>query len=88
MRFLVSRELTFTATHLKKRLRLQANLYIILQILSLTLFEKTPTLQAFTLFLCRNLEEPVRIVSALLPHPGLLPEGREGARSAISVLNR
>jgi hypothetical protein len=31
---------------LKKRLRLSASLYTILQILSLTLFEKTPILQA------------------------------------------
>jgi len=31
---------------LKKRLRLSASLYTILQILSVTLFEKTPILQA------------------------------------------
>ncbi|MEP7366652.1 MAG: IS4 family transposase, partial [Acidobacteriota bacterium] len=30
----------------RKRLRLEASLYQILQILSVTLFEKTPTLQA------------------------------------------
>jgi hypothetical protein len=33
-------------TILKKRLHLDASLYTILQILSLTLFEKTPILQA------------------------------------------
>ena len=33
---------------LKKRLRLEMSLYAMLQILSLTLFEKTPILQAFT----------------------------------------
>ena len=33
---------------LKKRLRLDASLYTILQILSLTLFEKTPILQALS----------------------------------------
>jgi len=32
----------------KKRHRLPANLYTILQILSVTLFEKTPILQAFS----------------------------------------
>jgi hypothetical protein len=35
---------------LKKRLRLEASLYTILQILSLTLFEKTPILQALSQF--------------------------------------
>jgi Transposase DDE domain/Domain of unknown function (DUF4372) len=35
-------------TILKKRLKLEANLYTILQILSLTLFEKTPILQALS----------------------------------------
>jgi hypothetical protein len=43
---------------LKKRFRLSASLYTILQILSLTLFEKTPILQALS----------------QLPHPTAMPD--------------
>ena len=38
----------------RKRLGMQASLYQILQILSLTQFEKTPILQAFQITLCEN----------------------------------
>ncbi len=38
----------------KKRLKLDQSLYTILQILSVTLFEKTPILQAFTETLYTN----------------------------------
>jgi len=34
----------------KKRLKLEASLYTILQIISISIFEKTPILQAFTKF--------------------------------------
>jgi IS4 transposase len=40
----------------KKRLNLDASLYTILQVLSLTLFEKTPILQAFSSELCQIVE--------------------------------
>jgi hypothetical protein len=43
---------------IKKELRIEASLYTILQILSVTLFEKTPILQALTSINSQNLEGP------------------------------
>ena len=40
----------------KKLLKLDQSLYTILQILSVTLFEKTPILQAFSRTQCKNRE--------------------------------